>query len=59
MTAHRPSPIDASPPGSWRAELARRGGQPTRCAACGQSVCHHSDAAYQGIIPPPAQETVP
>lgn len=58
MTAP-PSPIDDSPPGSWRAELARREGQPTRCAACGQSVCSHPDAIYQGIVPLPEQESAP
>lgn len=36
-----------SPPGSWRAALAPN----VRCKACGQAVCGHPDAIYQGIVP--------
>ena len=50
--APRPSSIDDSPAGSWRAEIARREGQPVTCAACRQSVCCHSDLEYQGLVPP-------
>ena len=48
----RPSSIDDSPAGSWRAEIAWREGQPVTCAACRQSVCQHSDLEYQGLVPP-------
>lgn len=39
--------IDPSPPGSWRAALA----PDASCAACGQAVCGHPDAIYQGVVP--------
>lgn len=43
--------IDAdSPPGSCRSAL-----EPDRsCAVCKQSVCHHSDLEWSGMIPPRA-----
>jgi len=37
-----------SDPGSWRAALAPEG---TRCAGCGERICPHSDAVYQGTVP--------
>ena len=38
-----------SPPGSWRAAI-----EPGRgCKGCGQTVCNHPDAVYQGVVPLP------
>jgi len=46
--------IDDSEPGSWRGALAlREPGGRTACAACGQSVCEHPDAVWDGRVPPP------
>lgn len=38
---------DASAAGAWRAALE----PDASCAACGQSVCPHSDPEYLGIVP--------
>lgn len=37
----------SSSPGSWRSALAPN----ASCAACGQAVCDHADALYQGVVP--------
>ncbi len=51
----------ASAPGAWRGALARRAavageapggsGERLSCAACGQAVCEHPDAVWQGVLP--------
>lgn len=41
--------IDTSPAGSWRRALDPEG---PACKGCGQNECDHTDAEYQGLIPP-------
>ena len=46
--------IDTSPAGSWRRARDPEG---PSCKACGQNECGHSDAVFQGIVPPYLPDT--
>lgn len=47
-------PIDESPSCAWRSALDPA----ASCAACGQSICDHSDLEYQGLLPRAEAQTM-